>query len=144
MAAELEFLASFASLMIAAGVRAKHMQTYLGHSSVATTLDVYGHLMPGAEAGATELLDATWRPIASAPTRPLGRPAPTSPLPDRGAYWGAAILDRLSMRDNYSSLPILKIFVPQSGHVPWIAGRPFFIVTCWGSLISTFLRSLTQ
>ena len=42
------------------------------------------------------------------------------------------------------SLPILKIFVPQSGHVPWIAGRPFFIVTCWGSLISTFLRSFTQ
>ncbi len=43
-----------------------------------------------------------------------------------------------------SSFPILKILVPQSGHVPWIAGRPFFIVTCCGSLISTFLRSLTQ
>ena len=43
-----------------------------------------------------------------------------------------------------SSLPILKILVPQSGQVPWIAGRPFFIVICWGSLISTFLRSLTQ
>jgi hypothetical protein len=31
---------------------------YLGHSSVATTLDVYGHLMPGAEADAAALLDA--------------------------------------------------------------------------------------
>jgi integrase len=49
---------TFASLMIAAGVGAKHLQTYLGHSSVATTLDVYGHLMPGAEADAAELLDA--------------------------------------------------------------------------------------
>ncbi len=37
-----------------------------------------------------------------------------------------------------SSLPILKILVPQSGQVPWIAGRPFFIVICCGSLISTF------
>jgi hypothetical protein len=40
--------------------------------------------------------------------------------------------------------PILKIFVPQSGQVPVIAGRPFFIVICSGFLISTFLRSLTQ
>src|SRR5919201_1438152 len=37
----------------------------------------------------------------------------------------------------YSSFPILKILVPQSGQTPWIAGRPFFMVTCFGSLIST-------
>src|SRR5262249_20705656 len=43
-----------------------------------------------------------------------------------------------------SSFPILKIFVPQSGHTPWIAGRPFFMVTCLASWISTFFRSLTQ
>jgi integrase len=49
---------SFASVMIAAGVGAKHLQTYLGHSSIATTLDTYGHLMPGAEEDVAELLDA--------------------------------------------------------------------------------------
>jgi integrase len=44
--------------MIAAGVGAKHLQTYLGHSSITTTLDIYGHLMPGSEEEAAGLLDA--------------------------------------------------------------------------------------
>jgi integrase len=48
---------TFASLMIAAGVNAKALQTYMGHSSVAITLDRYGHLMPGSEAEAAGLLD---------------------------------------------------------------------------------------
>ncbi len=37
---------TFASLMIAAGVTPKALQTYLGHGSVAITLDRYGHLFP--------------------------------------------------------------------------------------------------
>jgi integrase len=49
---------TFASLLIAAGVNAKALSTYVGHSSVATTYDVYGHLMPGNEAEATAQLDA--------------------------------------------------------------------------------------
>jgi integrase len=48
---------TFASLAIAAGVNAKALSTYLGHSSVAITLDRYGHLMPGNEAEAAGLLD---------------------------------------------------------------------------------------
>ena len=40
---------TFASLMIAAGVNAKALSTYMGHSSIMITLDRYGHLMPGAE-----------------------------------------------------------------------------------------------
>jgi integrase len=40
---------TFASLMIAAGVNAKTLQIYMGHSTIATTLDLYGHLFPGAE-----------------------------------------------------------------------------------------------
>jgi integrase len=43
--------------MIAAGVNAKALQAYMGHSSVAITLDRYGHLMPGSEAEAAGLLD---------------------------------------------------------------------------------------
>ena len=41
---------SLAGLMIAAGVNAKALLTYMGHTSVAITLDRYGHLMPGSEA----------------------------------------------------------------------------------------------
>jgi integrase len=37
---------TFASLMIAAGVNAKVLSTYMGHSSITITLDRYGHLMP--------------------------------------------------------------------------------------------------
>jgi integrase len=49
---------TFASLMIAAGVNAKALSTYMGHSNIAITMDRYGHLMPGNEAEAAELLDA--------------------------------------------------------------------------------------
>ncbi len=48
---------TFASLAIAAGVNAKALSSYMGHSSVAITLDRYGHLMPGNEAEAATLLD---------------------------------------------------------------------------------------
>ena len=44
--------------MIAAGVNAKALSTYMGHSSVSITLDRYGHMMPGNEAEATRQLDA--------------------------------------------------------------------------------------
>jgi integrase len=48
---------TFASLAIAAGVNFKALSGYMGHSSVAITLDRYGHLMPGNEAEAADLLD---------------------------------------------------------------------------------------
>jgi integrase len=49
---------TFASLMIAAGVNAKALSTFMGHANISITLDRYGHLMPGSEAEAAELLDA--------------------------------------------------------------------------------------
>lgn len=49
---------TFASLMIAAGVNAKALSTFMGHSSITVTLDRYGHLMPGSETEAAGLLDA--------------------------------------------------------------------------------------
>lgn len=49
---------TFASFAIAAGVNAKALSSYMGHSSVSITLDRYGHLMPGNEAEAAALLDA--------------------------------------------------------------------------------------
>jgi integrase len=49
---------TFASLMIAAGVNAKALQSFMGHANISITLDRYGHLMPGSEAEAADLLDA--------------------------------------------------------------------------------------
>jgi integrase len=49
---------TFASLMIAAGVNAKALQTFMGHANISITLDRYGHLMPGSEAEGARLLDA--------------------------------------------------------------------------------------
>jgi integrase len=49
---------TYASFAIAAGLNAKTLSTYMGHATIAITLDLYGHLMPGAEDEATGLLDA--------------------------------------------------------------------------------------
>ena len=47
---------TYSSVMIAAGVNAKALSTYMGHSSITTTLDRYGHLMPGNETQAANML----------------------------------------------------------------------------------------
>ena len=52
-----ECLHTFASYMIATGVNAKAVSIFMGHASVAFTLDRYGHLFPGAEGEAAGLLD---------------------------------------------------------------------------------------
>jgi len=62
-------------MMIAAGVNAKALSEFLGHSSVAITLDRYGHLMPGAHGEAAGMLDAF---LARAGSTPMGA------LPSRG------------------------------------------------------------
>ena len=48
---------SFASHLIQAGVHAKAIQEALGHASIKTTLDRYGHLMPSAFSQVGEALD---------------------------------------------------------------------------------------
>ena len=45
-------------MMIAAGVNAKALSTYIGHAKISITLDRYGHLMPGSEAETAARLDA--------------------------------------------------------------------------------------
>ena len=49
---------TYASFMIAAGVNAKALSTYMGHASITVTLDRYGHLMPGNEREAAGMLAA--------------------------------------------------------------------------------------
>jgi integrase len=57
---------TYASLMIAAGVNAKALSTFMGHSSITITLDRYGHLMPGSEGEAVALADAYLGGVAEA------------------------------------------------------------------------------
>lgn len=69
---------TFASLMIAAGVNAKALSTYMGHANIGITLDRYGHLMPGNEEEAAGLLDSyleAWNARARA-CPPSGSPSP--------------------------------------------------------------------
>jgi len=49
---------TFASLLIAAGVKVKAISTYMGHASVTITLDRYGHLLPGHAAEAVAKIDS--------------------------------------------------------------------------------------
>jgi integrase len=49
---------TYASFMIAAGVNAKALSSFMGHASITVTFDLYGHLMPGSETEGAALLDA--------------------------------------------------------------------------------------
>jgi integrase len=50
---------TFASLLINQGENLKYVQQQLGHASITTTVDRYGHLMPDAHVGAGRRLDAS-------------------------------------------------------------------------------------
>jgi integrase len=46
-----------ACMLIAAGVNPKVISTFMGHSSIKVTFDIYGKLMPGSESVAAILLE---------------------------------------------------------------------------------------
>lgn len=48
---------TYTALLIAQGAHAKFIQSQLGHASIQTTLDRYGHLMPETHVGVGEQLD---------------------------------------------------------------------------------------
>lgn len=49
---------TYASLLIQQGESLAYVQQQLGHSSIQVTVDVYGHLIPGANRAAVDRLDA--------------------------------------------------------------------------------------
>jgi integrase len=49
---------TFAALLIDARVTPKAISTFMGHASISITLDRYGHLFPGSEDDAAELVNA--------------------------------------------------------------------------------------
>jgi hypothetical protein len=52
---------TFASVLIAAGVNAKAITTYMGRASIQTMYDLYGKLMPGSESDAARSSTPTLR-----------------------------------------------------------------------------------
>ena len=64
---------TYAAFMIAAGVNAKALSTYMGHSSITITLDRYGHLMPGNEQQAADMLSTYLEHNRTAPRRREGQ-----------------------------------------------------------------------
>jgi integrase len=46
-----------ATILIAAGAHAKLVQERLGHSSITTTLNLYGHVLPTTEAALVDEMD---------------------------------------------------------------------------------------
>jgi hypothetical protein len=70
--------------------------------------------------------------------------APRRPLQTR-AQRGARVRHAVCVsRNTYFIAPILKIFVLQTGQVPSVAGRPFFIVICLALLISRWALHFMQ
>lgn len=56
-----------ASLLIATGAHPKAIQERLGHGSITTTLDRYGHLMPGLADALADALDDAYTNAAAPP-----------------------------------------------------------------------------
>lgn len=74
---------SHAAMLIAEGVHPKVLQERLGHASIRTTLDTYGHLFEGLDEAAAERLDATFRLSAAGPPRDTGGTIVQLPAPMR-------------------------------------------------------------
>jgi integrase len=62
-----------ASLMIQASYPPKMLQEIMGHASITTTLDLYGHLYPGEMDRYADRLDSAAGDAGKAKIRPDGR-----------------------------------------------------------------------
>lgn len=72
-----------AALAIAAGAHPKEIQARLGHASITTTLNVYGHLFPAADERLADALDATREASARSRAPYLPPDGPPEPIPLR-------------------------------------------------------------
>jgi integrase len=72
---------SHATHLLANGVHPKIAQERLGHSSVAITLDLYSHVLPGMQADAAAKVDAAIREAIDKAAEPNGSKAVADALP---------------------------------------------------------------
>jgi integrase len=63
-----------AALLIAQSAHPRAIMERLGHSTIAVTMDVYGHLFPSLDEALAAGLDATYRAVAAEPPAATARP----------------------------------------------------------------------
>jgi Phage integrase family len=78
---------TFASTALAQGVPISEVSRWLGHKSITTTVDLYGHLVPEASGRARDALDNAFPPSADVPPK---CPRRSLSLPKRRSAAGAA------------------------------------------------------
>lgn len=89
---------TYASLLIMRGENLTYVKDQLGHSSIQVTVDLYGHLIPGANRGAMDALaDATGRHL-SATKQKRDQSPPLQPRDFSGAGEGTRTPDQLIMK----------------------------------------------
>ena len=99
----------FASFAIAAGVNLKQLAAYMGHASITITLDRYGHLLPGSDRDAAELLDRYLNGAV------LGQSAAESTGLDRKSRAAEAPSDGPKTPAKRSNAAVLKTAAPSAG-----------------------------
>ena len=68
------------ALLIDQGIHIKVIQERLGHASVCTTLDVYGHLFEGLDEAAADAIDTAFAGLGVNTSRPPADILRTSPV----------------------------------------------------------------
>lgn len=76
---------SAVGLLITEGAHATAIQQRLGHASIRTTIDVYGHLLPEVDRGTADLLDTALARVHAVSTAPGEPPGTTEPHHEGGA-----------------------------------------------------------
>jgi integrase len=83
---------TFASLLIQQGESLAYVRDQLGHHSIKLTVDVYGHLVPGANRQAVDRLDDIGP--TRVPLGPIAQPAATPAQPGSGRRRQTAVVAR--------------------------------------------------
>src|SRR5205823_12696546 len=66
---------TFGSLLIQSGAPIVYVKEQMGHSSIQVTVDIYGHLIPGANVSFVDRLDSTAEPNAGTSWQQSATPA---------------------------------------------------------------------
>jgi len=76
---------TFGSLLIQAGASLAYVRDQMGHNSIQITVDIYGHLMPGANISFVDRLDGPMIPQESA--TPAQHEVPREPAEIKEVVW---------------------------------------------------------
>jgi hypothetical protein len=93
---------TYASLLIGNGASLAYVKDQMGHSSIQTTVEVYGHLVPGANKHEVDKLDEILAENApqTHPANEEGLQENPQPLENNGEPWRARTSDPL-IKSNY-------------------------------------------